>query len=484
MVKRSFSIALSAFFLCFMPTALAAGEFVASVSSTQVPLNDTFSLTLTLKDASPKTAPDITTLKQYFLIHSQQNSTNTRIVNGKTSSSVTWKLSLTPKIEGAIQIPPITVATGEGLLATQPMTIHATKGTNLPSVTDSTGLTLTTQVSNSSPYKNEPFIYTATLTSKMPLYNVQSQKMQVEDAIVELVEEPKLEEKYIGGSVLSVVEFSYLITPLKAGTLTIAPIAIQSTIPEKRKGQFGAFFNSHVDPFAIMQGLDPLKPFTLMTDEVRLDVQPPIAEVSPWLPAKDLSLTEQWPSNQTLRVGEPFSRTFVVRAEGLKTTQLPRLEDLQKQQSAFKVYADKPEEQEKVSQGTIHSLRKEQYTLIPQQAGAWVLPEVSISWWDSEKKEKRTSTIPARTVDIQPALVETTPSVAQKSTTQEPIVENRPPIFLYGAIGVLVVALIIALMWAFALKRKIVNLTPHPIAPPKPTIQKAKKERLPDLNPT
>lgn len=491
MVKKTFFIALSVVFINLTSAVyLVAGEFTASVSSTQVHLSEHFSLNLTLKDTSPKEAPVVTELKEHFLIHSQQHLTNTTILNGKVSTSITWKLSLTSKTEGVVQIPPITVETAEGLLSTQPITLNVLKGSSPESSTESTGLNIITKVSNASPYKNEPFIYTALLTSKVPLFNLQSQKMQMEDAIVELIGEPKLEQRVIDGVSLAVVEFTYLITPIKTGSLTISPITFQGAIPQKRKGQFGSDI---LDSFSLMQGFDRLKPFTLKTEEIQLEVLPAIPEVSPWLPAKALTLEEQWPSDQTLRVGEPFSRGFLIKAEGLKASQLPHLEELQSQSSAVKVYADKPEEQEKVLQGSIHSIRKEQYTLIPQQAGSWVLPEISINWWDSTKKEKRTSTIPARTVQILPAL-ETATSVPRETISTPTTITTpeassvRSPFLLYGIIAILIFFLTAALLWGFTLHRKIASLTkdPYPTVKPKKPLplQKEKRERLPDLNPT
>lgn len=498
MVKKTFFIAL--FFLSLTSSFfLAAGEFIAKVKSTQVHLNENFSLILTLKDATPKEAPDVTELKKYFSIHSQQRSTSTTIINGKVSSSIIWTFSLASRMEGMVQIPSVTIDTTAGLLSTLPITLNVIKGSIPKSNEDGTGLNIITKVSNAAPYKNEPLIYTAFLTSKMPLYNVQTQKLQVEDAIVELLEEPKLEERVIGGVLLNVIELSYLITPVKTGYLKIAPIAIQGAIPQKGKGQFSSFFND--DPFAIMQGFDRLKPFTLVTEEIQLDVQPAIPEVSPWLPARALTLEEQWPSDQAMRVGEPFSRSFVIKAEGLKASQLPHLEDLQNQNSAFKVYADKPEEQEKVFQGIIHSMRKEQHTLIPQQAGTAVLPEISITWWDSIKKEKKVSTIPGRTVQILPALETAIPVLQDNAfmpittAATEETISIRSPFLLYCIIGILAFFLMATLIWGFTLQRKITNLikdTKSAKAPPaKPkkstpvlAIPKKKKEKLPDLNPT
>lgn len=504
MVKRTFCIVLLAFFLSLTSTAfLLAGEFIANVSSAHVHLNDSFTLNLTLKDTSPKEAPDVTELKNDFLIHGQQHYTNSTFINGKSSSSITWKLILSPKTEGVLQIPPITVNTTEGILTTQPITLNATKGATPQSTIDSNKPSLITKISNASPYKNEPFIYSALLTSKTQLYNVQTQKIQMEDAIVELVEEPKLEDRVIDGIVLKVVEFSYLITPLKPGPLTIPPLSIQGAVPQKKQGPFSSFFQDDLSSFAIMQGFDRVTPFTLMTEEIKINVEPPVPEVTPWLSAKDITIEELWPSDQTLRVGEPFSRSFMIKAEGLKASQLPYLEDLQSLGSTFKVYADKPEEQEKVLPSTIESMRKEHYTLIPQQAGKWVLPEIAVSWWDSAKKERRTSTIPARTIEIQAAVsIEATQTYQTAQTTAplpEVLVSTHPPFLLYSIIAGLIFSLAAALLWGFTLRRKIASLTQDllpkpvksqpakqqkPIEPSVTTPQRTKKEKLPDLNPT
>lgn len=501
MVKKTFFIALSTLFLSLTSNAvLIAAEFIASVSDKEVHLSKSFSLNLTLKDTAPKEAPTITALKDHFLIHSQQQSSSTTIINGKVSSSITWKISLIPKVEGIIQIPPINIETEEGVLSTEAITLNVRKASNSQSNEDSAGMDIITKMSNTSPYKNEPAIYTASLTSKTPLYNVQTQKLQIENAIVEFLGEPKLEEKIIEGVLLNIVEINYLITPLKPGPLIIPPIAIQGAIPEKRKGQGRSFFNDNLDPFGIMQG-DRLKPFALMTEEITLDIQPAVSEVSPWLPAKTLTIEELFPNDQTLRVGEPFSRGFLITAEGVKTSQLPHLEDLQGENSTFKVYTDKPEERETVSEDIIHSMRKEQYTLIPQQTGTWILPEISISWWDSIKKEKKIATVPARTVYVLPALINEPPISNEISSNpiETPISSAPTPYVLYTIIAILTCLLIAALLWGLILQRKTTSLTKDPsqkmvkpqadkpkksVPSPVKVVQTEKKEKLPDLNPT
>ncbi len=465
---------------------LAAAEFIGSVNRTQVALGESFFLHLTLKDASAKGSPSLASLKKDFTIQSQQHANNTSIYNGKVSSSISWKISLVAKTEGTLQIPPIVIDTNEGFFATQPITLNVVREASKE--TDSLGPQVITTSSNASPYKNEPFIFTVLLTSKSPLYNIQSEKLQVDDSIVELLEEPKLKEKVIDGVLQNVVEYSYLITPLKSGPLKIPSIAIQGAIPQKRKGAFHNFFDDDFDPFAMMQGFERLKPFTLATDELPLTIMPPMSEVSPWITAKALTITEEWPKNQTLRVGEPLTRTLIVKGEGLTKTQLPHITNEATQIPHFKVYADKPEETQTFINNTLFSERKEQYTLIPQQAGSQVLPEISISWWDSSKKIKQVATISSRTVEIEPAFEKSAPmeplKVPQKRQEESTPSSSRP-ITLYVIIALLASLLIASVVWGIMLQRKISS----GVKEQKPknfnkTAVKPKQEKLPDLNPT
>lgn len=461
--------------LC-LPVFLQAGQFSASISSNQASLGETISLQLTLKEATFKEAPSTTVLKKHFVIHSQQQMSSTSIVNGKAFTSITWTLTLSPIKEGMVQIPPITISTKEGMLSTQPITLKVSKTDPATEATGAHKPGVLAKVSHLAPYKNEPFIYTALLISKDPLYNVRTQKLHIDDAILEMPEEPKLEEKVVEGVLFHCVTLTYLITPLKPGTLKIPALAIQGSIPQKRKKSARSLFQDDIDLFAIMQGFDHIEPFALTTEELEVQVQPAVAEVKPWLVARALTLEEQWPDSTTLRVAEPISRTILIKAEGLKTSQLPHLEELQPKTAAFKTYADKPESTEKLVQGLLHSTRQEQYTLIPEREGTWELPEIAIDFWDPSSKTKKTARLPARTLTILPALTGAGAPVDENSGVSSsgvepievPITASSPSFWMYGVIGALAFFLSAALMWGYVLYRRIARLTKDPMQlPPK-----------------
>lgn len=481
MVTRLFYLFL------LLPLFLFSGEFTSSVNRTQVNLGESITLNLTLKEATSKTPPSVDDLKKQFTINSQQQSFNTVMMNGHVTSSTSWRFILIPQKEGDVTIPAINIETTEGTLSSNPITIQVVKGKNStnPDAPETNDVILTTEVSNANPYKNEPIIYTVRIVSKRDLADIQMQKFNVEDAIVEVNGQPKIYHKAMDGINAGVIEFEYLITPIKAGPLRIPTTLIQGVVIGRKKHS-ESFFDDNFDPFSMMQGFDRLKPFSLATEEIVLEVQPPIPGMSPWLPAKSLTMEEVWNENQTLQVGEPLTRGFTIFAEGIKSSQLPNLNDQQNMGNLFKVYADKPELLDEGKGTSVKSYRKEQYTLIPQQAGTLTLPELSIAWWDVTKKEKVITRIPAKTLQIQPApastqqIAMTSVKEETNSTTQMQVVTQRDPL-LYAIIGGLAVLLITAIFWAISLQRKVNRFTEKPVKTtekPKKAVN-TKREKLP-----
>ncbi len=496
------------FYVCLLlPLYLISGEFTASVSRTEIPLGESVTLNLTLKEASANGAPSIDALNNAFVINSHQQSSNVAIVNGKVTSSTMWKIILIPQKEGETLIPSISIQTSAGSLSSEPIAIRTIKGAAAVSnATDDNAVILSVDVSTAKPYKNEPIIYTVRLSSKRALANIQTQKLNVDDAIVEVNGEPITFEKVVNGARVNVVEFGYIITPLKAGTLKIPSTVVHGGMLVKRKTRHGSFFDDDYDPFAVMQGFDRLHPFGLATEEKILEIQPAIAGLNPWLPAKSLKIEEIWNASQPLQEGEPFIRSFKISAEGLTSSQLPSLNELLITDKDFKIYADKPEFGDEVKDGSIHSFRKEQYTIIPQQSGTLTLPEISIAWWDVKKSEKAYARIPSRTLQLAPSpnkVLSTKPETVSDeahTTTAAPqtaVVQNNP--LLYVLIAVLAILLFVAVFWGISLQRRVMRQKKTAVVskdidnrekylqyakPAKQVPKKDKNEKLPDLNPT
>lgn len=486
-----------------LPTFLFSGEFIAHVSKNEMGIGESFTLTLTVKDASAKTSPSIDSLKKLFSIHSQQQSSNTIFNNGKLSSSYIWKFVLIPQHQGEHLIPSFNLETSEGLLSTKPIPIRVVKNSSSnSSQADESKIASYAELSNVNPYKNEPLFLTLKLISKQSLQNVQVQKFELEGAIIEPVGEPVIYDKIDNGIRVGVIEFNYLITPVQTGSLLVPSIVIQGEIHQKRRSE--SFFDEGFDPYSLFQGLVPLTPFVSSTEEKMLNVQPPIAEVNPWLPIHSLKMEEYLDSSQNFQEGEIFTRSIIIEAEGVHSSQLPNLEELQANRSELKVYADKPELKDEIKKGKLKSARKEQYTFIPQKSGEVTLPEITIAWWDVINHKKMVSTIPSRIINIIPQIRNNTeiqklpnePKEMNVKPFTTHIVDN---LILYVLITGLSILLLGAIFWLILLQRKMTRLfekgekkkeeailTPSQSTAKKTSTPKAikRRDKLDDLNPT
>jgi hypothetical protein len=497
-------VARLVFSFLVLPLLIMAGEFTATVSRNQVGLGEGITLTLTLKDASAKANPSIMPLLKTFHLNSQQQFSNTNIINGKMSSSTSWKYILIPQNEGEIIIPSLSIETSEGILDSRPITIHVVKGQSADGEPSNAELaTVTTHASKENPYKNEPIFFTVRLSSKQPLIDLRIDKFAIEDAIVEMEGNPKVSEAIEDGTRVGIIEFNYIITPLKAGSIKIPSVVVQGGIPLRRKAFGRSFFDNDFDPFSLIQGYDHLKPFALSTQEIALEVQPPVADVNPWLPARSVTIEEIWDSSQKIQEGEFFTRGFRISAEGANSSQLSALGELQASDKRFKIYADKPEASDETAGRLVKSSRKEQYTIIPQQSGRITLPEIAVSWWNVDTNQKEVARVPARALDVLPAeqvamnarLVK---DAGEEATAREALSVETAVInpLLYAAIGVLAILLLVAVVWAVTIQKRMNRLLKPAAAATKPVVKpvvvrkdsdyapKSKHEKLTDLNPT
>ncbi len=477
MVKSKIIVFLA---LLFFPTASFAAGFAASVDHDQVAFGKSLILELKLSDASPKSNPDLSELERDFRVLGKQQFSNTTIINGAISTGISWQYILMPKQEGTYTIPSITIDSSEGTFQSKPISVSVGKASSHPLNREDKRTTLSAHVNKTDPYKSETIIYTVRLISQESLTNIQLGEPSIKGAIVKALGKPKIYQEMKNGSARNVLEAKYSITPLKPGLLTIPSFIIQGARVVQDKSPFDSFFGHEGDPFGLLQrfesmggfGFEKLDPFSLASDEIALDVKSPPADVSPWLPATSLKISESIKDLQSAKVGEPLTRTFTIVGEGIAANQLPNLKEQQGLGNNFKIYADKPLTEESFKKDTITSWREEVYTLIPQHSGTLVLPEISIAWWDVKASKIAYAKIPERTLEVAPGDHQAPPSSLMppqlnEHGTSKQIEENIPPplasktsqtgtpsyTIFYAIIGALLITIVGVILWAIKLKR-------------------------------
>jgi len=462
---------LSLLLLTSVP-ALAA-DFAATIDSNHVNSGESVTLQLTLSGATAKGAPDLGALEQSFTIASQVQSSSIVIGNGTTSTDVRWQLTLIPKREGQLTIPPVMIETGAGVLHTAPLVLEVDHGSvPLSSEVNLGGslISISAMASTTKPYQNQSIRYTVRCEVRGNISEVSLGDIDVNNAIVQQEGKPDAHDQIENGAPVRIVDFHYIITPLQPGIVIIPPVVLQ--------GKIGTPDISAVtDPFGggLSRGMQQVmkflsafggEPFSVASNKTQLEVKPPAVTMDPWLPLTSLKLIEDTSISQSVRVGEPLVRKITLLADGAVGSQLPDLEAKQDQKN-FRVYADKPATGEDVDKksGTILGWRKESYTLIPQKVGRLVLPAIKVRWWDIPNNKIATAELPEQVINVLPAaapqilpavgVAATGRPVPVKSSKGHSAPSNFGSLALYGLAAVLAGILLLAGIWGLRLQRKI-----------------------------
>lgn len=371
--------------LCW-PAGALADSLTVQVDRSEISINETVTLTVRYDGRQVNADPDFSGLDQFDVL-SNHKSTQHSIINGAISASTEWRLTLAPRNTGQLLIPPLSLQ-GQHSKA---LTITVTEASKDP-VSGREDVFLETYLDKSTVYVQEQFIVTYRLHFNQSVDSLDTGQFSIDQARVE--ELPRVDfQKTIGHTPYGVAEFRYAVFPDASGTIEIPAQTWTVRTTDQpgisRFGFGGGRFKLHrVRTKALTVTVNP-KPDTF-----------PAAK--PWLPAQSLTISEQWSRPpEEFKVGEPITRTVTVTAEGVGPEQLPPLFD-ERGTNALKFYPDKPEQDKKLSARGVTGVRTESIAIVPSVAGSAVLPEVSVTWWNSAEHKVEKTVLPARTLQIAP----------------------------------------------------------------------------------
>jgi hypothetical protein len=386
-----------------------AAEFNATVEDNNIKFGQSLQLKLSLTDATASDALDLSPLAKDFIIYQQQQFSHYANVNGTVTAEKGWQVVLMPKNTGNFTIPSLQIKTNRGVLATQPIAIdvQAVKPGDKP-VDDTAGVSMVAMISKDKAYIQEPVIYSLKLISYKPILNIVLEDLKSTDAIIEKVGDPKQYDQTLGGVRAHIIEIIYAITPLHAGAITINPAMMhgemQIQVAQSQQAQrFGIFNNLFNNPVI------ELRPFSLQSEAITLQALPVPLKTQNWLPSYNLTISESLDAGQNVKVGDTITRKIKMVARGNFGSQLPSVKDYM-QSDQYKLYANKPILSTVLdSTGqTIIGTKEEEYSLVPQQPGKITLPAIKITWWNLRTKKLETSTLPAKTIQVAPAVANAT----------------------------------------------------------------------------
>lgn len=377
-----------ALILLLLASLAHAAGFTASVDRTRLSEGETVELVLESSDPTLFGKPDLSPLESLFDVLGTRQINRLSTLNGQSNRATRWIVTLQPKQTGYVVIPPLKLGEAE----TQPIPLHIQK--NDPNA-DSGKLApvfIDASLDQESVYVQAQAILTLRIYHSVSLYDDSSlTPLQMADARIEQLGEPRTYEKEINGVRHGVIELRYAIFPQKSGQLMIPSQVFSATLAERSS-------QDAYQPF----GPRPGRLTRVSSPQIPLAVKPRPANYpadAPWLPARNLTLVEAWsPEPDKARVGDSLTRSLMVKTEGLSSAQIPALPATSA--NDLRRYPDQPQLANEMGERGVTGSREEREALVPTAAGRIELPAVDVVWWNTRDDRLEHSRLPARTLEV------------------------------------------------------------------------------------
>ena len=334
--------------------------------------------------------PDFSALEKSFEILARNRQTTMSWINGTSERSTTWVVNCMPRGTGRISIPAISF----GSQASTARELEIADGpTPTQGVSDDADILLKVSAAPQSPYVQQQVVYTIKLLHRVELSNPRfSQLSTNSDAVVKPLTNGRQFSEEINGRSYEGYEIKYVVFAQKSGKLRIAPLTLTTEVAVSRRSVF--------DPFA-----RTLNSKRIESEALELDVKPVPASFPPgatWLPAKRLSLHEEWePDVKSAEVGAPLTRTLFLWTDGLLSGQLPTIKLTAP--DGIKLYPDQAQSNDQDTANGYTAVAQRKFAIVASQAGEAHFEEVVLPWWNIETDQLEIARLPARALSVKAA---------------------------------------------------------------------------------
>lgn len=369
--------------MLFTPGIAFSAEIQVQADRNPVGIDESFQLVFKTGDDLDGD-PDFSPLEPLLDILNRGQSSNVSIINGRYESSKTWTLTVMPKKRGKLIIPSISFGQDKS-----PAYEMIVKGAVVRR-DEQTEFFTRIEFDRTKLYVQQQLVITQRIFSGTNLssYELGELSFSGVDALIEPLGNAKQYTKQIGQKPFIVIEKRYAVFPLGSGTMRLEPVVSGAQQGVSR----GSFFL----PF----GAAP-KVLRARSRARQIEVLPipSAANMNPWLPVGKLELSERW-SQTPLQfvVGEPVTRTLMLKAEGVTSAQLPELSG--DTLDGIKRYPEQPLLNDLKNDSGISGNLVQNVAFIPVRAGQFELPAIEIPWWDTKTETRQIARIPARSIEV------------------------------------------------------------------------------------
>lgn len=377
---------------------VALAAVTAEIDRPRIESNETFTLKITV-DSSDAVSPDLAPLEEDFEVGQTSRLSEARIINGNVTRSMSWTITLSPRRDGTLMIPPIRVGDEQS----EALEIEVVQPSYEPP--GEADVFITADIDYDETYVQAQVLYTIRIyravATRQPA--LRQPVFSGAEVLVELASDERSYQEILGGRAYNVVERVLAVFPQESGEVSISPARFEARV--LRDGRITGRKTFESQPLKItVKSIPPL---------------PPDYPDATWLPAKEVTLADDWSRDPAeLRAGEPISRDITISALGQIQTQLPVIEP--PVVDGVNIYPDKPALSRELEAGGIRGIRKDQYAMIGVVGGEITLPAIEVPWWDIDADEWRVATLPERTVNIlaAPGVSEPAPTPAVPEATE------------------------------------------------------------------
>lgn len=395
------------------PTALALTNVTASIDSNPVMSNESIVLTVIADDSIERDALDTSALLKDFIVARTEVSSQTSIVNFNMNKTTQWQIVLMPRTTGNLTIPALTIDGHQS----QPINIKVIEQGAAGS-TQQQDIFISTELSSNDIYVQQLVTLTIKLHIGVQLQRGSLTEPVLEGASIEQVGKDVESDGIVNGKRYRIIERTYAITPEQSGEYTLVTPLFSGDVmvQSQRRSGFLSFGET--------------KPVNVSGDKLPITVRPiperfPVDGNNAWLPSELLTLHQEWqPEPSEFKVGEPITRTITLTAAGLGKAQLPKIN--MDAPSGLKIYPDQAELHSNLTKERLISQKRQNFALVASKAGDYVLPKISIAWWNTVTNKYQQAILPEQTITIKanpdapkPLLANT----AQLSQPQAPLAQ-------------------------------------------------------------
>ena len=399
MIPRNLALAAAAA-LALVHGHVAAQTIRAHLDRNPISADETVRLIVEADFQAGSVQPDIATLQRDFEVLGQTTSTHVAIENGSRRVRTEWTIELAPRRSGRLPIGPLKVGS---------MTSPAIELEVLPSSSTASqsarDVFLEVEVTPREVYVQSQIVCVLRIYRAAEFLDAKLSDFNPDVAVTYRLGKDSTYAKIVDGRRYRVIERRFAVFPQASGSLALPAFRLDARVAESGAAStMGRLFGEG-------------RRVRLATQPVDVMVTPrPDAAPTPWLPARAVTLSEEWPDDPPrLVAGEPVTWTLRLAATGVAGEQLPEImpPDLQ----GARVYPDQPSISTRAGIHAVHGERVQRVAMVPGTAGTMTIPELQVAWWDVEADAPRIARIPERTIAVAPA---PTAAAAPRPSLAEP----------------------------------------------------------------